>query len=186
MVSLLFFIDQSLARWISALPQVGVSLARFLSVLGEPAFHSLFWPCLALIFRKAPFIHLGIAAFLSGSFSTLIKICAGRSRPSLFLTTDTFTWIGFTFRNEYHSFPSGHAALTFALASSIAFQFPKWSFLAFSLATLISLSRLLLSYHYFTDILGGALLSLSLASIVNYLGILWMKNIQTTPSTPSF
>jgi membrane-associated phospholipid phosphatase len=187
MVSLLFFVDQCLAKWISALPQTWMHFARALSFLAEPSFHSIFWPLLAVVVRRPPFIHLGIATFLSGSFVTIIKNLVGRSRPSLFLENETFTSIGFTLQDQYHSFPSGHAALSFAIATSLAIQFPKWSPLCFSLATLISTCRLFLGAHYLTDILGGTLLAIALTYAINPLiGTLWTKNTPTTPSTLSF
>ena len=185
MLSLLFFMDQYLAKWASSLPLAWISGARLFTVLADPAFHTLFWPILALVLRRSPFVHLGLATFFSGSCVTLLKVIAGRSRPLLFLENQTFTWAGFSFQDQYHSFPSGHAALAFAIASSIAIQFPKWGILAFTIATLLSLCRLFLGLHYFTDILGGALLALALTFSLNYIGNLWTKNTPTTPSTLS-
>ena len=185
MLSLLFFLDQHLAKWISSFSPAWSTLARSLTFLAEPAFHTLFWPALALILRRSPFIHLGLATFFSGSFVTLSKILAGRSRPSLFLENNIFTWSPFTFEDQYHSFPSGHAALSFAIASSIAIQFPRWGILAFSVAIFMSFCRLCLGFHYLTDILGGALLALALTYAINPIGTLWTKNTPTTQSTLS-
>ena len=59
------------------------------------------------------------------------------------------------------SFPSGHAATSFAFASAIAHRYPhnrwlKWS--AYALATSVSLSRYPAKRHYVSDILVGSAL----------------------------
>jgi membrane-associated phospholipid phosphatase len=63
---------------------------------------------------------------------------------------------------EYRSFamPSGHAALSFALAASWSLSHPRWYVIApgAAWATSVALSRVWLGVHYPSDILAGALL----------------------------
>ena len=58
-----------------------------------------------------------------------------------------------------YSFPSGHTAASFAVATVLLMRAPKkLSVPMFILACLISLSRLYVGVHYPTDILGGAII----------------------------
>jgi len=65
---------------------------------------------------------------------------------------------------DWSSFPSDHAAVFFALATSILFVWRTAGILAISYVFLvISMPRLYLGFHYPTDILGGALIGIVLA-----------------------
>lgn len=56
------------------------------------------------------------------------------------------------------SFPSGHATTSFCIATVIAMRYPKLSYPAFILATLVALSRPYIGVHYPSDILVGSLI----------------------------
>ena len=55
------------------------------------------------------------------------------------------------------SFPSGHAALAFAVAAAVAFYYPKTSVLFFLAALSIGVGRVAAGLHWPSDILGGAI-----------------------------
>jgi len=83
----------------------------------------------------------------------VIKTAFNRSRPNRpgLLENDSF-WDG------GKSFPSGHAALSWAFAAAMARQFPrnKWvKFGSYSLATVVSSLRFSAKQHYPSDILIG-------------------------------
>ncbi|MCL1905956.1 MAG: phosphatase PAP2 family protein [Clostridiales bacterium] len=61
-----------------------------------------------------------------------------------------------------YSFPSGHAASSFAAATAVALacRSGKWPVAAFATAILISFSRLYVGVHYPSDVLGGIVLGL--------------------------
>lgn len=63
------------------------------------------------------------------------------------------------------SFPSDHAALSFALASILAFFYPKWSIVFFIIAFLISISRVFVGVHYPLDVIAGACIGIASAFI---------------------
>lgn len=68
---------------------------------------------------------------------------------------------------EFWSFPSFHAAGSWALATSIARSYPnkKWlGITCYSLATGVSLSRIYLEKHWSSDVLWGAALGFGIGS----------------------
>ena len=76
-----------------------------------------------------------------------------------------------------YSFPSGHTAASFAVATVLLMRAPKkLSVPMFVLACLISLSRLYVGVHYPTDILGGALIGALCGILAVYLiDFIWKK-----------
>lgn len=68
------------------------------------------------------------------------------------------------------SFPSGHAALSFAVASVISFYYPKTSILFFLAALSIGFGRIAAGVHWPSDILGGALVGIVTAWFIVFMG----------------
>ena len=54
------------------------------------------------------------------------------------------------------SFPSNHASNTFALAAFISYNYRRLAIPSFLIASLVGYSRIYLTSHYPTDVLGGA------------------------------
>lgn len=54
------------------------------------------------------------------------------------------------------SFPSGHAAMAFALATVAAEAFPRWREEALMGAALVGLSRIVAGHHWASDVVAGA------------------------------
>lgn len=74
-------------------------------------------------------------------------------------------------REDVHSFPSGHAALAFALATAGALEAPRWYVAAPGMvwAATVSVSRVWMGVHYPSDVLAGALLGAGSAVVVHLL-----------------
>jgi undecaprenyl-diphosphatase len=70
--------------------------------------------------------------------------------------------------DDWSSFPSDHAALFFSLATGLLFISRKLGIFALLYTiVLISLPRIYLGLHYPTDIIAGALIGITMASIAN-------------------
>jgi len=96
-----------------------------------------------------------------------IKFAVARPRPCEALS-DIRTIAGFGCSSEFDpAFPSGHASRAFALATFLAVRFRRRAGLsAFVFAGLVGLSRIYLGVHWPSDVLGGALLGVGLAVLV--------------------
>jgi undecaprenyl-diphosphatase len=67
------------------------------------------------------------------------------------------------------SFPSGHAATSFACATMLSFFVPRWAPAFFVLAAAIGWSRVYNGVHYPLDVLGGAALGVVVATALRWL-----------------
>lgn len=109
--------------------------------------------------------------FISVGASTLIneglKFSFHRERPA-----DRYPGIIFV-SSPVHgkSFPSGHTALAFNTATTLALDYPKWYVVApaFLWAGSVGYSRMYLGKHYPSDVLGGAVVGIGSAYVGHWL-----------------
>jgi membrane-associated phospholipid phosphatase len=98
------------------------------------------------IFAKPKMSHLGMDLLRAQAISELlvqpIKFAAHRERPD---------------GSDFHSFPSGHAAATFAAATVIERHLGwKLSVVGYAIASYVAASRLHDNVHYLSDVVFGA------------------------------
>jgi undecaprenyl-diphosphatase len=79
------------------------------------------------------------------------------------------------------SFPSGHAATSFAAATVLTFAFPRLGPALFLLAAAVAFSRVYVGVHYPLDILGGAALGVLVAVALH--ALLRVRARWPSPST---
>lgn len=129
----------------------GVQIAVAVVVIGLALWaHDLRW-------RRVGLACLWAVA-VSGIAVQVIKHLVGRARPRMGLAPEF--WVGFTWDSDMQSFPSGHAATSFALAAWLASRWPRWAVVFYALAVFVSLGRVISGSHYASDVLGGMALGL--------------------------
>jgi len=159
--------DAQALHWVLSRPGRNrlAHLARLCSRIGDgPAYLVLG----LLLFYAEPisgplFLVQGLAAFLLElPLYILLKHVIRRRRPTdlpdplqaLIQPSDRF------------SFPSGHSAAAFLMATLVAIHYPLWAMAAYPLALAIGTSRVILGVHYPTDIVAGAVLGGSCAALI--------------------
>ena len=96
--------------------------------------------------------------------ATLFKVSVGRQRPEGTTRPDIFRPMSWS--HEYASFPSGHTAHAFALASAASRELGGWApWVAYPLAAGVGASRVIGRRHWPTDIVAGAALGLFAARL---------------------
>ena len=95
---------------------------------------------------------------VSGVVVTALKLVAGRHRPLAAHGAWDFNF--FSTLNHEHSFPSGHSASAFAVASTIAGTTDSFwlGAVSYGLASIVAVSRVANSEHWLSDIIVGSAL----------------------------
>jgi membrane-associated phospholipid phosphatase len=102
---------------------------------------------------------LALAAFASsGILVNILKFLFGRTRPGVFYDHGVEAFLGPTWDSAIRSFPSGHATTVAVAAALVVLLAPRWGGLAVAGAALVGVSRLLVGYHFLSDVLAGFLL----------------------------
>jgi undecaprenyl-diphosphatase len=133
--------------------------------------YGLVWIAIAAViafFWKRPFaLPLTLCAIVLAEATTeLGKALIHRDRPGLHYAEPR----PLVFLPHTHSFPSGHAAASFACAATLArFTSRGVAIALFVLAALIAWSRVYVGVHYPLDVLVGALIGLAIATALRLL-----------------
>ncbi len=85
------------------------------------------------------------------------KWLIGRARPAISAGLEPL-FVGPASSDDFHAFPSGHAASAFGVATGVAGLFPKYRHIAWIWAWLICLSRVVLGRHFVADVIAGGIL----------------------------
>lgn len=166
------------------LPSIRLSILNGVAVditaLGSTTVLSLLIAIILLFFflkRKYQYIyHLCFAAVGSAILTEALKLFFERPRPDTHLRLVEVSG---------YSYPSGHSLASAAIYFTIAvilchdFQKAKQKILIVSaflfLIALISISRIYLGVHYFSDVLAGVLLGICWASFLGVLNLFYKK-----------
>jgi len=119
---------------------------------------------LATIMVRIGFVFAAIA--VPSLFVTIVKRLVGRARPLVGGSLDPFLYDPFTWRVEYAGMPSGHATTAFAALVAFGTLWPRSRTIFLVYALLIAISRVMVTAHYPTDVLVGALVGIAGAAMV--------------------
>jgi len=116
-------------------------------------------------YRNIGFMALGALMLSTILCEGILKHVVQRIRPSAYIPAVNLL----ISKPLSYSFPSGHAASSFAAAGVLVKYFKSYALEFFSLAFLIAFSRLYLYVHYPTDVLAGIILGLICSKITIYM-----------------
>jgi undecaprenyl-diphosphatase len=141
----------------------------------------LLWIVLALVlcglYRRWGVLGLTLVAVALADWSSVgLKALVDRPRPPLrYPEPDPLV-------STPHdaSFPSGHAATSFAAATMLSFAFPRLTPLLVLLASAVAFSRVYVGVHYPLDVLGGAALGVLVATALR---LLVTSRLRSRPET---
>jgi len=113
----------------------------------------------------------GVAVLDSAIVTVVLKGATGRLRPQDVPVNGDFshTWFkskGNNWMRGRGSFPSGHTAAAFSIATVFSRRYPKhrWlPYVAYGLAGVVGFSRVTLSSHFPSDVVMGAALGYSIS-----------------------
>ena len=124
---------------------------------------SLFWGQKTLN-RPAAYVFLSMLA--AGAVELLTKFVVGRPRPKLWLEQGIFTLHPFSHGWEINSFPSGHSQAAWTAMVALGIVFPRYRWVFIGIATLVAISRVMLTVHWASDALAGAWLGFAVAMLL--------------------
>lgn len=160
------FLTQSIYVLIPHTP----TLDYFFSFFSQQGSSILIWviTIVILIFlgerKDKRFVLYFLAVFgIALGLTTLLKNVFIRPRPDFFSLIHAVN----TCPIDY-SFPSGHAATAFAVATVLAYFDRKRWYVYFIIASLIAFSRIYLGCHYVGDIIIGAILGIFFSKVILY------------------
>ena len=113
----------------------------------------------SLVWRRAtPFVLVLLADAAADGLATLLKFVVGTRRPS-----GGGPLIAIPHSD---SFPSGHAAMSFACATVLAALVPRAAPAFYVLALAIGYSRIYVGVHWPLDVVGGAVVGIATALLL--------------------
>ena len=102
---------------------------------------------------KSFFLFLFTATLLTGFLTQLIKHIVGRPRPNYSVENGSFGFEFFSFESSLHSFPSGHTSTIFVVAFALSMLTPKIKIYYIFFGLIVSLSRVIVGAHFFSDVI---------------------------------
>lgn len=121
-------------------------------------------------------VFAAVAFLASAGAVQLLKQLFGRARPEDMIVV-----------SDYGSFPSGHTANAATIAVVLWLVFPRvWTAILGALYVLaMAISRTLLSVHWATDTLGGALVGAGVVLVLGSLMLPWVQSASRRAEAPA-
>jgi membrane-associated phospholipid phosphatase len=119
---------------------------------------------LAAVMMRVGFLFAAIGA--PSLFDTIVKRMIGRARPLVGGSLDPYLFSPFKWTADYASLPSGHATTAFAALVAFGTLWPRARTVLWIYALLIAVSRVVVTAHYPSDVLAGAVVGVVGALLV--------------------
>jgi undecaprenyl-diphosphatase len=126
-----------------------------ITVLGSLEFGLIWFGGMWLMRRSDLAAYLLVAILIEVVVITFMKEAVMRHRPF-----ETITHIGWLYSQESWSFPSGHAAGAFTLATVIGLKVKRTLPLMAVIASLVAFSRIYVGVHFPMDVIAGSLIGI--------------------------
>ena len=106
------------------------------------------------------FLAMILACAIAGMAARVIKVAAGRARPSVQVDAG---WNGPRLSSKYHAFPSGHTAATTAFFGTLAFVSWRVGAAFVVIPLVVGFARMYVRAHHLSDVVFAALIGLCVA-----------------------
>ena len=163
------FLDRPIATYFHQLDlRTNIHALSVLTAFGQWIIYLVLFFCAALYFRfikanslnEARSWYLLSCVLAANVVCVVIKVALSRARPDLLFASNEFGFYWFKMKGAYWSFPSGHTTTIVSVAAAWGVLFPRHFYALLTLALLVAASRVLLYYHYVSDVMTGFYLSL--------------------------
>ena len=166
-----FYFDGAVQAWIAQHQSAGArKFMRSVSQFGDwPEHISLGVVLLVLAYwrRSKKWMRIVaamiLACALAGAGARVVKIAAGRARPSV---ETEVAWKGPSLSARYNAFPSGHTAASTAFFATLALACWRIGVPILVIPLLIAFSRMYVAAHYLSDVVCASLIGLLSACVV--------------------
>jgi len=158
------FFDLKIASLVNLYASHLTQLFKAISLVGDSVWYLVPSLVIALAFKrinpgvamKAWFLFTSVA--VSGIVANIIKFIFGRPRPGMYISEGLKDFQFFETASRYLSLPSGHATTVFSVAVFIAYLYPRFKWLAFVIAVIVAVSRVMVNKHFVSDVMLGSVL----------------------------
>lgn len=127
----------------------------FIGLAALPPLSPVSQRVVAAVMVRVGFLFAAIA--LPGIAANAVKYVIGRARPFVGGSPDAFLYAPFTGTAAYASMPSGHATTALSVVVAFGILWPRLRPYLLIYALLILVSRVVVTAHHPSDVLGGAL-----------------------------
>ena len=114
------------------------------------------------------FLSMLIALALAGAAARVLKIGAGRARPSVQAGQ---VWSGPRLSSKFYAFPSGHVAASVGFFAVLLFVRWQIGIGCMAIPLLIGFARMYVGAHYLSDVICATVLGILCAAIVTHFAL---------------
>lgn len=156
-----FYLDKEIATYFFSFNlRKNLFLLNWVTNFGSGKIYLLFLPVIAVFFgyikhNKSLAMKtwiLWVFVFYSSVIAMALKTILGRARPVVYFNQESFGFFGWHSERQFHSFPSGHTTSITSLCIGLLILFPRYCYYWIALCLLVIISRVLLTYHYLSDV----------------------------------